>query len=255
MRLNKKNLLFILCIICLLPLCAQDPSDYKRGAVKSRISLGPVLSFYKNHPMHTADTKALSGFSASYKSEILLGRKINILIGLEYFSQGLSFRGYFSAPGSTYLFDKTFAYTHEIRVQEIHIPIGFKRAFNLEKDNLYTSYYFGGLGARFIIGSYYVINNDSTGNVVFDGKANLNFEHHLLSDIFQRGENSKINRLNTFIFGGLGTQYNLRASAKAVFFELTYKYGISRLHYQGYQNSNDLNIKESHIMFNLGLKF
>lgn len=244
MEAIKKIIILILCFRCVLLVHAQDPSDFRKGTIKSRISFGPVISFYKNHPQHTINTSAKTGFSASYKSEILLGRKINFMIGLEYFNQGFIFKGYYSAPGNTYLFDKTFAYTHEIRLQEIQLPIGFKKAFNNEKDNFYTPYFFGGLGARFIIGSYYVITNDSTGIAVYDGKGNIGFEYQLLA----KG-------LNAFIQGGLGTQYNFRTSAKALFFDITYKYGISRLHYDGYRNSNNLNIKESHIAFNIGLKF
>lgn len=244
MKAIKKIKTITLCIWYIHTLHAQDPSDFRKGAVKSRVSAGPVMSFYKNHPQHTINTKAATGFCASYKSEILLGRKISFLIGMDYFNQGLSFRGYYSAPGNTYLFDKTFAYTHEIRMQEIQIPIGFKRAFNNEKDNFYTSYFFGGAGARYLFGSYYVITNDSTGTVVYDGKGTMGFEYESLA----KG-------LNVFLLGGLGTQYNFRTTARALFFEITYKYGISRLHYEGYQNSNNLNIKESHIAFNVGLKF
>lgn len=222
---------------------AQEPSDFKKGAIKSRLSVGPVLSYYKNHPQHTVNTKAKPGFCASYKSEILLGRKASFIFGLEYFNQGLSFKGYYSAPGNTYLFDKSFAYTHEIRVQELHLPVGFRRAFNYEKDNFYTPYYFGGIGARYLFSSYYVVINDSTENVVYDGKGTMGFEHQVAKG------------LNAFIYGGLGSQYNFRTSAKAIFIDLTYKYGLSRLHYAGHRNSNNINIKESHITFSIGLKF
>lgn len=240
----KKIVAIIFYALSIPILYAQDPSDFRKGAIKSRLSVGPVMSFYKNHPEHTVDTKAKGGFCASYKSEILLGRKVSFLVGIEYFNQGLTFRGYYSAPGNTYLFDKTFAYTHDIRMQEIQIPIGFKKAFNYEKDNFYTPYYFGGVGARYLFKSYYVIINDSTENVVYDGKGTMEFEHHVVAKA-----------INAFAYGGLGAQYNIRTSAKAIFIDVTYKYGISRVHYEGYQKSNNLNIKESHISFSIGLKF
>ena len=223
---------------------AQEPSDFKRGAIKSRLSVAPVMSFYKNHPEHTVETKAKGGFCASYKSEILLGRNLSFLVGIEYFNQGLTFRGYYSAPSNTYLYDRTFPYSHELRMQEIQLPIGLKKAFNNEKDNFYTPYYFGGVGARYLFKSYYVIINDSTENVVYDGKGSMEFEHHVVAKA-----------INAFAYGGLGAQYNLRASAKAIFIDVTYKYGISRLHYKGYQKSNNLNIKEAHVSFSIGLKF
>ena len=160
MKTLKRIIFTILFICCFASLNAQDPANYRKGAIKSRLSLGPVISFYKNHPQHTINTKAKAGFCASYKSEILLGRKINFMFGLEFFHQGLTFQGYYSAPGYTYLFDKTFAYTHEISIQEFQLPIGFKKAFNFEQDNLYTPYFFGGVGGRYLFSSYYVITND-----------------------------------------------------------------------------------------------
>ena len=259
MRINNKIIAIILCVWCIQSIHAQDPVEYRKGKIKNRLSAGPVMSFYKNHPKHTINTHAKTGFCASYKSEILLGRRINFLIGLEYFNQGLSFKGYYSAPGYTYLFDKTFAYNHEIRIQELQLPFGFKKAINNEKDNFYTPYFFGGAGGRFIIGSYYVITNDSTENVVYDGKGTMNFEHHALSQVlntFSIGKGKSLSKqFNAFFYGGVGTQYNFRETGKALFFEMTFKYGISRLHYEGYQNSNDLNIKESHLGFSIGLKF
>lgn len=259
MKKIKKIITIIFCVCSISCLHAQDPNDFRKGTIKSRLSIAPVMSMYKNHPQHTLNTKAKTGFCASYKSEILLGGKINFLIGLEYFNQGLSFNGYFSAPGNTYLFDKTFAYTHEIRLQEIQLPIGFKKAFNYEKDNFYTPYIIGGVGGRFLFKSYYVIINDSTENVVYDGKGSMDFEHQAVTQVFNALFNgagkSLTKKLNTFIYIGLGSQYNFRTSAKALFIEVNYKYGISRLHYAGYQNSNNLHIKESHISFHIGLKF
>ncbi len=255
----KKITAVVLFIWSFLPISAQDTYSYHKGKIKHRISAGPVLSFYKNHPQHTVNTQAETGFCASYKMEIAIERKTGLLVGLEYLSHGLTFQGYYSAPGNTYLFDRTFAYTHEIRVQEIQLPIAYKKAFNLEKDNFYTPYFFLGVGARYIIGSYYVITNDSTGDVVYDGKGSMDFEHQAATQIVNKlfkGVHQTITReYNAFFQGGLGTQYNFRNSAKSIFFEITYKYGISRLHYEGYQNSNDLNIKDSHWGFTVGVKF
>lgn len=242
-EMTIRNTLALILCFTYFALPAQDPSDFRKGAVKSRLSIGPVISFYKNHPQHTINTSAKAGFCASYKSEILLGRKISFMVGLDYFNHGFTFRGYYSAPGNTYLFDKTFAYIHEIRVQEVQLPIAFKKAFNYEKDNFYTPYILGGIGARYIIGSYYIITNDSTGTVVYDGKGTMDFEYRLAKG------------LNAFAHAGLGSQYNFRTSAKAFFVEIIYKYGLVRLNYQGYRESNNLQIKESHIVLSAGLKF
>ena len=251
----KKIIVFFLCVGSIVPINAQEANAFRKGAVKHRLSIGPVMSFYKNHPQHTINTKGQVGFCASYKSEILLGRKINFLIGMEYLNEGLSFQGYYSAPGYTYLFDRTFPYTHEIRFQELQFPIGFKRAFNVEKDKYYSPYILGGFGARFVFASYYVITNDSTGDVVYDGKGSMAFEHQVFTQLFNGKGQTITKRYNTFFQIGIGDQYNFRETGKALFFEIIYKYGISRLHYEGYNNSNDINIKDSHLIFNFGLKF
>jgi hypothetical protein len=250
---------FILIIICTVSTAMAQNVEYRKGKVKNRISIAPIASIYKNHPQLTTGTKANAGFCGSYKSEILLGRRSSLLMGLDYFSQGFTFHGYYVAPGYTYLFDKTYAYTHEVSVHELQLPVAMKRAFNNEKDNKYTPYYFVGAGLRYILNSYYVISNDSTETVVYDGKGNMDFEYQVFTQMANTlfgGKGKSITRkLNSFIYGGLGMQYNLRGSGKALYFELSYKYGISRLHYTGYNNSNNLNIKDSHLLFNFGLRF
>jgi hypothetical protein len=254
---TKKIIAFILCSWCIQSLYAQDFSH--RTKIKNRLSLGPVASYYQNHPEHTANTAAQAGFSASYKCEFLLDRKTSLMIGLDYLSQGLTFSGYYSAPGSTYLFDRTFAYTHDIRFQEMELPIIVKQALNVEKDHFYTPYVLGGVGFRYIFSSYYVITNDSTGNEMYDGKGNLSFEHQvatqIVNSVFKNSQQTITKGFNAFFQIGLGDQYNFRGSGKNMFFEITYKYGISRLHYQGYQNSNDLNIKDANLTFSIGLRF
>ncbi len=237
----------------------QDRVDYRAARVKHTLSIAPALSMYKNHPQHTADTKRKPAFNASYKAEIRFDRRASFLIGLDYLSQGFTFRGYYVSPGYTYLFDKTYAYTHEVRVQEVQVPIGFKKMFNNEKDNFYTPYFYGGAGLRYLFSSYYIINNDSTETVVYDGKGTMDFEYQVFTRIANKIFNGKgssfTKKMNSFIYAGFGIQRNMRGTGKAVFFDISYKYGISRLHYTGYNNSNNLNIKDSQLLFSVGYKF
>lgn len=223
---------------------SQDGFPYRKGKVRHRISAGPVISFYKNHPFHTINTKPKLGANVAYKAEVLLGRKTNLLVGLEYLSQGLTFNGYYKAPNATYLFDKTYAYTHELRYNEVQLPIGFKLAFNKEKDMPVSAYTFGGVGFRYIFNSYIVITNDSTNTSPYDGAGTIGFENEIV-----------VKGFNAFFYGGLGLQKNFRDTGKALFFELTYRYGISRIRYDGYLNSNNLNIKESNLAITLGFRF
>jgi hypothetical protein len=235
--------LFLLLILLPLLSLSQEGMPYRKGKVKHRLSVGGIKSFYQNHPEHTVNIKAKFGFDASYKAELLMGRKANLLIGLEYQNTGLTFNGYFSKPGYTYLFDRTYAYTHDIRIQEVQLPLAIKISFNSEKEHFYSPYFIGGIGARYIFGSYTVISNDSTGVTVFDAKDNIDFENQLL-----------LKGLNAYFQAGLGLQYNIRNSARAFFFEFNYKYDISRIHYDGNDHSNDLNIRDGHLIFSVGFR-
>ncbi len=222
---------------------AQDGEFYRRGKMKSRISFSGIKSFYTNHPQHTTNTKALFGFDFAYKAEIFALRKTNIILGLDYFNYGLKFQGYYEKQGFTYLYDKTFAYTHEIRIQELHLPIALKVAFNSEKENVYTPYFIGGIGARYLFTSYTVIANDSTGITVYDAKDNIDYENQRL-----------MKGLNAFYHMGLGLQRNFKNFDRAIFFEISFQRGISRFHYDGNAGSNDLNIRGNHLLFSLGFR-
>ncbi len=247
----KNSFVFLIAILFATAAFADKEYPYRKGTIRYRLSFAPVASFYKNTPNMTINTKALAGFCASFKTEYFFGKKTNLLIGLEYFDQGFSFQGYYAAPGHTYAFDKTYAYTHTTRVQEIDLPIGLKIAFNSEENNYFSPYFSGGFCPRYIIGSNSLIVNDSTGVTMHDGKGNVDFENNigLLHPI------PMVRKLNGFLYGGVGGQYNFRGSAKALFFEMTYKYGLSRFNYHGDNNSNNLFIKNSNLAFIFGVRF
>ena len=241
----KDKVFRLLLIFILLPAFSfsNDGVPFRKGKVKHRLSIGVIKSFYQNHPEHTINTKGKLGFSASYQSEIAMGGKSNFLIGLEYQSTGLLFNGYYKKPGYTYLFDRSYSYLHEIRFQEVQLPISIKITLNSEKEHSYSPYFIGGVGARYIFSSYSIISSDSTGRTVYDAKDNIDFENQRL-----------LKGLNAYFHAGLGLQYNVKNSTRAVYFELKYKYGISRFHYDGNEQSNDLNIRDGHFIFLVGCR-
>jgi hypothetical protein len=133
---NKTLLFLVLLFFSNLIFAQQEVSRYRPRKLKHRISAGPVISFYKNNPQYTVNSKSKAGFNAAYKCEITLALKTNFLVGLEYMSQGLKFNGYYSAPNHTYLFDQTFSYSHDIQYQEVQLPFAFKIALNPEKEKV-----------------------------------------------------------------------------------------------------------------------
>lgn len=240
----KRTAIFLSLIFIFSQNFAQENFQFHLGKVKHRLSAGPVMSFYKNNLQQTINTKAKPGFNAAYKSEIFLDRKTNLIVGLEYLSQGFTFHGYYSAPNHTYLFDKIFPYSHEIHYQEIQLPILLKNLFKAEVPKSYSPYYFLGIGFRYIFKSSAFITSDSTQNTIYDGKTDVTFENHFLNKHF-----------NALFQCGLGTQRNFKEKGSTLFIEFTYKYNISRLHYEGYQNSNNLNIRDACLSITVGFRF
>ncbi len=217
-----------------------EPNQY----VKHRVAGGPVISFFKTDPRVTKNVTALRGFTVSYSTEIQIATKTSLLAGFTYINQGMQFKGYYEAPGYTYLFDKTFAYAHRIRYQSVQLPIALKINLNAEKDYPYTPYFLAGFGFNYVFQTTVSIASDSTGKNIYNGKTILTYENHLFSE-----------KLNTFFQGGFGVQKNFRRKKRAVFIELCYRDEITRLHYNGYQNSSNVNFRNSNLAVNMGMKF
>jgi hypothetical protein len=222
---------------------SQEGSSYGRVKIKHRVSVGPVLSLYKNDPHYTVNTKGKLGANVAYKIEIPIARHTNLLFGLEYMSHSLTFHGYYADTGHTYIYDQTYSYAHEIRYNEAQMPLGLKLAFNNEKEFAVTPYLFGGIGARYIFSSYIVISSDSTKTTPYDGKGTIDFEHQRI-----------YKNLNGFYYGGVGIQKNYRTSGRALFVELTFKRGYSRVHYSGFQNSNKVYFRDNNFALTFGFR-
>jgi len=200
--------------------------------------------FFINDPHLTIHTKAGLGFSVSYKAELISEKKLNYTFGVDLVHQEFTFNGYYAAPGYTYVFNKTFPYTHNVQLQELQIPIGFKESLASENSYDYTPYITGGMAIRFLLQTYTVITNDSTNIAVFDSKkTSVNFASGIPTPY-----------INSCLYGGFGFQRNYRHTNRALFFEITFKYGFSQLHYYGYNNSNNLNITNNSLAFTFGVK-
>jgi hypothetical protein len=237
------KVVILLLLLISMQSAAQQKFNYSQFSLKHRLTFGPVFSKFNNHPKMTTDTKAKLGFNVAYKAELFLGRRTNLTGGLEYISQGFTFRGYYEKYGHTYLFDETFPYTHEVRFNELQLPVGLKLALNSEKEHAWTPFLFGHIAPRYIMNSYFVITNDSTGTSPYDGKGNLGFQYQFLA----RGFN--------FSYGlGIGIQKNFRTTGRAFIIEFCYRRGYSRLHYEGFEESNDLNIKDSSLGITIGMR-
>lgn len=229
---------------------AKHEYPYRKGTVRHRLSIAPVKSFYKNHTEHTINTTGKTGLNLGYTAEYFFGENVNLLFGLGFMAQRFSFQGYFDAPGYTFVYDESYAYTHTVKFQEVNLPIGLKYAFISEEDNYFSPYATAGLSIRYIVHSKNLIMNDSSTTEVYDDSGTLSFENN----IGKMRALPDLKNLNGYFFFGLGGQYNFRGSAKSIFLELNYKFGLSRLHYKGYNDSNNLFIKNSNLSFTIGVR-
>jgi hypothetical protein len=248
----KNSFTFIFAMLIATSAFASKEYPFRVGVVRYRLGLAPVTCFYKKYrDPNITNLKANAGFCATLKAEIFSGGRTNLLFGVEYLSQAFTFEGYYAAPGYTYVYDGTFPYSHYSRVQEIDAPIGIKTSFISEEENYFSPYFSGGFAPRYIVTSYSLIVNDSSGITMLDGKGKIDFENNIgvLPGI------PMVRKLNGFVYGGVGVQYNFRGSAKAIFFEITYKYGLSRFNYHGFNNSNSVFVKNSNMGFVLGVRF
>lgn len=217
---------------------------YFQPDFSQRISGGALFSFFGKDPHVANDIDPLFGFTINYNAEIGLIDNASILAGLTYANQAVQFNGYYVAPGYTYLFDGTLAYSHRLRFQTVQLPLAVKFSFNVEDEKPFTPYAFAGLGFSYIFSSKASIVSDSTDVQVYKGNTDLHFENHLIHE-----------KINSFFQAGIGIQRNSRKNARALFLDIIYKMDVSRLQYQGYKNSNNVRFRNSNVSIVVGIKF
>jgi hypothetical protein len=241
---KAKKIILLLAAVVYTVTCFSQGLYYQTVSLKHRVSAGPMLSFFGKDPHALTNVNPLFGFTISYNSEIDIIDNLSLLVGLTYANQAVQFNGYYVAPGHTYIFDNSFAYTHRLRFQSLQLPINLKFNLNTETDHFYTPYFLLGFGFNYLYSAKTSITSDSTGNKIYSGKTDLAFENFVFSKKF-----------NSFFQGGFGIQKNMRKKDRAIFLDLIYKYDISRLYYEGYENSNAVRFRNSSLSIVVGLKF
>ena len=118
---------------------AQDAIPTKIHSNK-RIYGGAVIPFYINNPDHTVETKGGFAFNIGFKRTFRIFDN-SLETGIEYVNHEVSFRSYYFAPGYSKLYDKTFPFLHDLKINELQLPIIFKQTFGKETKNQATSYF------------------------------------------------------------------------------------------------------------------
>lgn len=241
---KTQHVLFYITAVLFFKTAAAQSLYAPNHYLNHRIAGGAVISFFKEDPHVMKNAQALRGFSLNYTAVLPVGTRASVLAGINYLNQGLQFNGYYAAPGYTYVFDESFAYVHRLRYQIIQVPLAMKADLNIEKDHAYTPYFLMGFGFGYSFRSSVSITSDSTEKNVYKGKTIVTFENYSLDE-----------KLNAFFQAGFGIQKNMRKKARGLFLEFLYRYEISRLHYSGYQQSNNVNFRNSNLSINVGMKF
>jgi len=238
----RRILAVIVLFSSVLTLNAQDIASSGKPKVNKRLYGGFIFPIFTNNPYHTTGTSSSFSFNLGFKRTFIFASS-KFDIGIEYLNQGLSFQSYYFAPGYSVLYDKSFPFLHDLRIQELQLPVLYRYMFGKETRNKTTPYLTIGWALRFIAYATSTIQS-SDGILVFDDQTDLGFENPFITS-----------RLSSMWQASFGLQFNNVKTLKAFYVELGYKLGTSRYHYVGNGTSNDLMIKDSNVTLNFGYKF
>jgi len=239
--MGLKKIYTFLFLVSVLTFFAQENKPKK---MYTRIVIGPALSFYKNNPVHTSDTKAKSSFYAGVFEEIRMYHDFSFVPGIEYLYQGVTFNSYYLSPGYQTLYDKHFNYNYTLKMQEIRLNVLFRQVLGIETRNLITGYIEYGYVLRYLASTKLIVNSNLTGTEMFSGKADFAFEHPVI-----------INTMASGLKLTAGMQHNFFKTHRAWFFECTYMYSLSRFIVQNSFAPASLYTEGSFLQLGLGLKF
>ena len=239
--MQLKKIYTVLFLLITFVFFAQENKPKK---AYTRFVFGPALSFYKNNPYHTSDTKAKSSFYAGVFEEIKMHKDFSFVPGIEYLYQGATFNSYFIMPNVLNLYDKHFNYNYTLNMQEARLNLLFRQVLGIETRNLITGYIEYGYVIRYLISSKLKVNSNLTGTEMYSGNADIAFEHPLIMKTMASGLK---------LTGGV--QHNFFKTHRAWFFELSYMYSLSRFIVQNSFAPASLYIEGSYLQLGLGLKF
>lgn len=210
----------------------------------TRIVIGPALSFYKNNPAHTRDTKAKSSFYAGVFEEIRMYKDFSFTPGLEYLYQGMTFNTYYIVPNTLTLYDKHFNYNYTLTMQETRLNLLFRQVLGIETRNQITGYVEYGYVLRYLIHPTLKVTSNLTGTEMYNDDAVLAFEHPVILKTMASGLK---------LSGGV--QHNFFKTHRAWFFEVSYMYSLSRFLVKNSFAPASLYIDGSFLQLGLGVKF
>lgn len=238
---NNVGLITSLLLFTIANSLAQDvaPGPPRKPIRMYASILAPVYAY---DPGTCGNVKTAFSFNLGLKKTITVFNS-DFDIGLEYVNQSLTLDSYFFANGYSVIYDKNFLFEHDLNINELELPILFRKTFGKETRSKVTTYLNIGWALRYFAYSSTSIQDLNTGIQVYEGKTNIKFEYPFISD-----------RLGNLYQAALGMQFNNIRTRKALFIEMSFKLALSRIEYTGINNSNDLLIRDCSINFTIGKK-
>ncbi len=224
--------------------------ETSRRAWKTSIDAGLLFGF-ANPVGYSANyvngISAKTGYTFGVIEEIPIQQRSYLKVGVEIVEEGVSFNSYFFAPGYSFLYINNLeTFSHDIVMNEIHIPILFKtRIGAIDRKNRSVFMTFGGK-FRYMSYTNTSVTNDETGYLVYEGQKDASFLYHMFSPF-----GSPIVEL------GLGYQRDTQKKRKRGWYmTLEYNYGISPIIYTGNRDgSNYVVFRLNTLLFKIGKLF
>ncbi len=216
----------------------------KNPFVQTKISVSPVLAFYKTNSHHASKATQKMAICFSLKEEIRIDKKSKsfLAVGIEYMLHGAKFNSYYFPKDSIKLYTGNMNATYNLTIQELDFPILLKRSFQRENNALLSGYVFAGYSYRLLIKSQLSVSYN--GDEAAYDNGNLQFK---IPVITKTG--------SSFLLAGAGFQKNNPNRHKAVYGELQIKYGLSPLYINQPYSPTSLYISGHFICLTVGVKF
>ena len=228
------------------PAFSNTGSMGESSRMRTRITIAPVVSFYKINMNHASNPRQKMSGLFSLREEIRLNYKHNMffLFGVEYMLHGVNFNSYYFKPDSIQLYNEDrMTYQYSLYMHDIDVPLQLKLCFNHENNARATPYVMIGYHFRTLLDANLKVKQD--GEVVHKSYEVVTFKNQLFSK-----------RNNPFVSLTLGIQKNnLKTLRNCIFAEITYRYGFSPYLLKDSFTPSSLYISGNHLNLGLGFKF
>ncbi len=246
---NIKNTILFLLLWCVsAKAIPPSPPDFMTKRYGFSFAGGGIISFFKVDTRHSETAHMRPGMSGMVRMEIYASSNVHIQLGMEFMSQACRFNTYYFEQGYSTFYDRSFGYNHTLRTVEMYFPIMARiGTTNMESNSRNIFYFLGGYAPKFFLTTNTKIQEISTGNDIWAGATELDYEHQFLGA--QTG--------NCMIVG-MGLDHRIGFQEKFFSYELIYRYNLSRFIYHGrigIDNSNELFLKNSCINIQIGYRF